>query len=149
MSSTSHESEPWEAPRVSVDLSNRFLDQLDRQVEPNRQPDRRRSPRRACRDDDGFMVVLTPPGQQGLACLVHPRNIGELGIAFLHEAYVPDGARCLLTLPTTAGDYLQIEGDVVRCRHVRGRLHEVGVTFDQPIDPEKIAFQPARGKPSV
>lgn len=149
MSSTSRESAPWEAPRVSAEFWNQFLDQLDRQAETDRQPERRTSQRLACRSDDGIIAVLSLADQQEIACLVHPRNIGEGGIAFLHEAFVPEGARCMLTLPTKTGDYLQIEGEVVGCRHVRGRLHEIGVMFDETINPEQIALRPTRSEKSV
>ncbi len=64
-----------------------------------------------------------------LAC----RNISRGGMALLHCAYVYVGTPCSITLHDLAGATHEVKGTVVHCRHVSGRVHEIGVRFNDVI----------------
>lgn len=63
-----------------------------------------------------------------------PYDISNTGISLLHGTFVYPGTSCLITLLTLDGETVQIRGAIVRCRLVRGRVHELGVNFSDPID---------------
>lgn len=63
-----------------------------------------------------------------------PRNLSREGIGVLHSSFVYAGTRCTVFLPHPTRGEVPVVGTVVRCRHFRGKVHELGVKFDQPID---------------
>lgn len=65
----------------------------------------------------------------GVAC----RNISCGGLSFLHNAYVYPKSACEISLPHVSGKTVTIAGQIVRCCHLQGIIHEVGVKFDTPI----------------
>ncbi len=67
--------------------------------------------------------------------LAHPRNISSGGMAFLHGSYLHAGTRCRFAMKALDGGINAIQGEVVHCRHVKDRVHEVGFRFDSEIDP--------------
>lgn len=68
------------------------------------------------------------------AFIVPTRNLSADGMSFLHSHMMYTGRPCVVQLPSRAGRWLSINATVVRCRHVRAMLHEVGIRFDRPID---------------
>jgi len=77
-----------------------------------------------------------------LAC----RNLSSTGIAMLHNAYVYPGTGCTLHLQHLNGVSVPVAGKVVRCRHVRGLAHELGVQFTAPLNiRDYVALDPAQG----
>lgn len=83
--------------------------------------------------------------------IVRPRNISSSGIGLLHGSFLYPGTTCTIALKTTAGKHVLASGRIVHCRCVRGRAHEVGVQFDNPIDVEdfvRVADLPAQRTPS-
>ncbi len=66
------------------------------------------------------------------------RNLSRGGIALFHSAYVHLGSKCTITLPHPDRGELKVPGKVVRVRHVSGKVHELGIRFDQPIDVRSI-----------
>jgi CheY-like chemotaxis protein len=61
------------------------------------------------------------------------RNLSSGGIGVLHRAYVHKGTRVTVELPRVDGEVVPIEGIVVRCVHVSGTIHDVGVQFNTPV----------------
>lgn len=79
------------------------------------------------------LTVLHPGGSQAkfnVAC----RNLSSAGVGVLHSAYIHPGAACVIELPDNQGRSQTIEGVVVRCCHVQGTIHEVGIKLSTPID---------------
>lgn len=70
--------------------------------------------------------------------LVATRNLSAGGISLLHSAYAHQGAEVAVYLPDLAGRIVQVRGIVRMCRHVQGIIHEVGVQFNQQIDPRQF-----------
>jgi len=79
-------------------------------------------------------VTLTQTGGTVTSFSVKPHNVSCGGISFLHGNFVHTGSTCRLTLRALDGTETEVAGRVVRCRLIRGRVHEVGVAFDSPID---------------
>lgn len=78
-------------------------------------------------------------GGESPAFPVACRNISCSGISVLHSAYIHPGTRCTVFLPNAAGSgAVAARGEVVRCRHVRGMAHEVGICFDEPLDLRQV-----------
>jgi len=78
------------------------------------------------------------------------RNLSSGGLSFLHSTFMHNGTRCIVHLPRLAGDTVPTAGTVVRCRHYRGHVHEVAVTFDQPIELGRhINLDPLRSRFSM
>ncbi|RMH10506.1 MAG: response regulator [Planctomycetota bacterium] len=77
--------------------------------------------------------VIQPDGgevQLLLAC----RNLSVGGMSVLHSAYLHPGTRITVVLPLATEGSKRISGRIVRCSHVRGTIHEIGVKFDQLIN---------------
>jgi len=119
--------------RDSQDL---YLDQLDRQSGPTPADDRRRHERHRHRITEGLEVTFDAFDGQPVTCHVRPRNLSQGGIAFLHEAYVYPETRCTVALVSVTNQTVEVSGRVVGCRHVTGKLHEIAMTFDHPIEAE-------------
>lgn len=70
-----------------------------------------------------------------------PRDLSAGGMCILHGGFIHPGVGCAITLTQVTGVRNTVAGKVVRCRHVRGRLHESGIAFATPIRPEDyVAF---------
>ena len=67
--------------------------------------------------------------------MVAPRNLSTGGISFLHGGFLHIGSCCAVMLRTMKGQTLPIKGTVKRCSHRKGHVHEIGVKFDEQIDP--------------
>lgn len=86
----------------------------------------------------GVHILLYHPGGTALRYLVRPRNISRGGIGFLHGDYVHHNSRCGLALREWDHRVAFTWGQVVRCRHLGGHIHEVGVKFEEPIDIQRF-----------
>ena len=84
------------------------------------------------------MAVFHGDGSRA-GVVVACRNISAGGIAVLHSAYMHVGTPCEVTLPRPGLSSVTVQGKVVRCRHVGGKVHEVGVQFRKPIEPRDFA----------
>lgn len=69
---------------------------------------------------------------------VFARDLSSQGVSLLHGVFVAPNTRCLLTIKTLDKEPMQLPALVRRCRLVGGRVHELGVKFDQPIDPRSF-----------
>jgi len=100
----------------------------------NRRPKGRAS--RLAYDEKGVLIAaLRPADDQDItAYKVRPLNISSTGIAFLHGAFVYPGTSCSVIARMTDGTPCQLTGHVVRCRMIHGRVHEIGVRFNEAID---------------
>jgi hypothetical protein len=93
-----------------------------------------RENRRIATEGNATVVVeLLGFGNSPTAFLVRPRNISTGGIGFIHGAFVYNGTPCAVTMRALDGRTVRLLGKTVRCRHIAGRVHEVGVALEQPI----------------
>jgi CheY-like chemotaxis protein len=83
------------------------------------------------------------PGGSVSRLLVCARNLSAGGMAFFHGGFLHPGTVCKIALRKRDGAVFAVAGMVVNCRHVEGAVHEVGLKFDQRIEPE--LFLESRG----
>jgi hypothetical protein len=79
-------------------------------------------------------VEITGPTGPALTFVVIGRNLSSGGLAFLHGAPLPIGTPCSVTLFDKEGAPSISPGNIVRCRKVAGRIHELGISFSSKID---------------
>lgn len=129
------------SPRQHEDLLS-FLDSAT----PTSNENRRADARLPFHSSAGLVVQMKHPGGSTITYLVRARNLSRTGIGFLHGSFVHTGTACILALRTTDGRPLRLEGKVHRCRHVRGNVHEIGVRFSSPVNPDHFI---ASGRPEA
>lgn len=109
------------------------LDQASRSAGPGRAAPKERAPRFAYRHARLPMIVLQPGGGT-TPMIVTSRNLSTSGIGILSEGFLHRGSKCVVALTALDGQSRSVPGTVVHCRHIRGRVHEVGIQFDAAID---------------
>jgi len=67
--------------------------------------------------------------------LAVPFDISSSGMGLLHGRYIHPGSRCRVMLRRRDGEACALVARVVRCSLLRGRAHEVGLLFEEPVDP--------------
>lgn len=120
-------------PRIDADEARKVLSQLDLAPAPAN-PKYKRKMRIPYNSRN--ILMQFEEGLGGKAVFpVQGRNISVAGIAVIHTQFVHSGRRCIMMLPTVdGGARVDVLGKVSRCRHVTGRIHEVVIVFDAPID---------------
>jgi hypothetical protein len=98
--------------------------------------ERRRHRRFLLPKEFALVVRLEQPGGGIATFSATPRDMSTSGIGFFHAAYIHPGTACTLLMRTLHGEPVSIAGVIMRCRHVSGRIHEVGVLFEHEIDVE-------------
>lgn len=98
---------------------------------------RQRSERRRALPDG--VRVIAQVSQVGGSCQTQVACIRDLsagGLALLWGTFLHNGTRCSFTVVNseTHAPITGAAGVVVRCAHVKGSVHDVGVRFDEPID---------------
>jgi len=85
----------------------------------------------------GPKAVLTLLGQSGdhVHHLVATRNLSSSGIGIVHGGYVHPGTRCTISLRARTGEARSLNGKVVKCQVMSGRLHDVGILFATEVNP--------------
>ncbi len=69
---------------------------------------------------------------------VATRNLSRGGISILHSSFVHPGSRCNIAVELEGGYKLDVNGSVVRCCHIGGKVHELGIKFDEQISTKEI-----------
>ncbi|MFG0242083.1 MAG: PilZ domain-containing protein [Phycisphaerales bacterium JB054] len=123
------------------------LDKLDKK--PGTKSSVKRTYSRMPFRERSLKLTLVHPGGTSTSVQVVCRNLSRGGIGVLHSAFAHSGTRCVVAVPRIDGETDQIEGTIVRCSHVSGQIHELGILFDEQIPVETyIAFDPASGMSS-
>ncbi|MBO6740464.1 MAG: PilZ domain-containing protein [Phycisphaerales bacterium] len=79
-------------------------------------------------------VTLSEKGQnQRKRIMVATRNLSIGGISLLHSNFIYPGTRLSSTITKLDGTSHPFTGEVRRCEHRGGVVHEIGVKFDYPI----------------
>jgi len=79
-------------------------------------------------------IAISGPNGDATKYAVMPRNLARRGMAFVHGRFIHTDAACGIILPTLRGEWVQLQGKILRCRHVDGLIHEVSVVFDEAVD---------------
>ena len=80
------------------------------------------------------IVELQQPTGDSLTYRVVAHDLSSTGVGFLHGVFVHSGVPCTVELIALDRERIRVPGTVVRCELVKGRVHFVGVRFDQSID---------------
>ncbi len=121
--------------RITPEEAIQILGRLEGETRQSPIPDRRGA-RRFNYQHVPRIVVHLQDGRYGLEnyFIMVPRNISETGIGLLHGQFIYPQTVCTIHHKTLGGKLAGVKGRVVYCRHVLGRVHEVGVQFDEPVD---------------
>ena len=88
-------------------------------------------------------ISLTSRQMSRTNICVATRNISRSGVSVLHSNFVHTGTSATVTLERLDSTTVSVRGTVVRCQHISGIVHEVGIQFDVPIHPQEfIRFLP-------
>jgi CheY-like chemotaxis protein len=118
--------------RLSARQHADILHELDAKSRPSDQ-NRRTDERLRFTEQALLFVHIRHPGGTDGNYLVRTRNLSRTGIGFFHGSFVYSGTPCTIALRSVDKVIVAIEGKVVRCNHVRGHIHEIGVHFEKPI----------------
>jgi len=77
--------------------------------------------------------VFQPSGGSVSFC-VACRNLSRGGMSVVHSSYMHVGTKCRIKMLHQNDGEKWLKGEVVQCRHVTGRIHDVGLRFAQEID---------------
>lgn len=129
-------------PSVNLSDTERIalLDQIDEAKKSKKMDNRRGSDRVEYRASDVGLTVTHPGGGVG-NFVVCSRNLGTHGTSFLHGGFLHPSTACTITVTSRAGDDCSVDGLVVWCEHVSGRIHLIGVEFDSALDPRHFVEQ--------
>ncbi|CAG0995944.1 hypothetical protein PHYC_02562 [Phycisphaerales bacterium] len=106
-----------------------LLDQRDGQ-----RPNARREFSRWAYRHAGINVHLTHPGGSTTTQRLAGRNVSRGGVALLHSGFVHPGTKCRVEMIRRDGTLKDVAGEVARCQHRRGMLHELGIRFEKQIN---------------
>lgn len=111
---------------------------LDRLREgPSRAASRRSEVRLGFGIADVPIAIEQPEGGTS-RFLAYGRNFSEHGVSLLHGGFVYPGSRCHVGVRRREGGPIMISGTIRHCRLVAGSFHEIGIRFDEPVDPGSI-----------
>jgi CheY-like chemotaxis protein len=122
--------------RLTESERREILARLDRESTPDVEQ-LRNATRWHFREACVHVVVEHPSG--GFSRIeVLAKDLSETGMAVLHGGFLHVGSECQVILRRHDGVEETLIAQVVRCRHVTGRIHEVGLRFRTTVNP--IAF---------
>lgn len=133
---------------------NQFLEQIEQSSSDWISPDRE-FVRAQYRVESVQLVIEHGSGNQ-VTLSVATRNISRGGISILHSAYIHPDTPCEIILTLPEGKKQRIAGKVMRCSHLMGRVHDVGIKFNVQIstrdliglDPLNEAYSLERVEPA-
>jgi len=129
---------PDQSTRDTLRLSERqqraLLAYLDSQSNESLELDDQRIEHRFDFSSTPVLIRIGQPGGTSGTFIVRPRNLSRTGLGFLHGSFCYPGSHCEVVIPTSDAERAALTGRIVRCRHVRANVHEVGMQFDTPIE---------------
>ncbi len=116
---------------LSAEQLGMIMDDLDAASEGSRV---RRSHARLSFRIPSIEVEVYQPSGGSVSFFVACRNLSRGGISVVHSSYMHVGTTCRVKMQHNAEGEVWIKASVVQCRHVTGRVHDVGMKFDKEID---------------
>ncbi|MEM8836261.1 MAG: response regulator [Planctomycetota bacterium] len=82
-------------------------------------------------------VVMTVPDKYGNRqhLLAVPQNLSVNGMSVIIGGFMHSGTRVAVTLRRIDGRAEAVSGKVVRCTHIRGHVHTLGIRFERSVAP--------------
>lgn len=81
-----------------------------------------------------IQALLTQPDGGEVRLSLACRNLSVGGMSVLHNSFLHPGTVVVINLPRATQGFSRIKGRIVRCAHVRGTIHEIGIKFDDLIN---------------
>lgn len=96
--------------------------------------------RRALPDTVRVIAQVDQLGGTSQTQVATVRDLSEGGLAMLWGTFLHPGTRCSFTVVCmeTREPLLHAAASVVRCSHLKGSVHDVGVKFDEPIELARV-----------
>jgi hypothetical protein len=124
---------PARSVRASVEDARAIAQALSERERAEPGSSRRRDARTALPDGYAVLGTFRPLGGGSSTYALAMRDLSRSGLSFLHGCFLHRGTSCEFVLVgSDRAPLLRMNGSVVRCEHVRGTIHDVGVRFDQP-----------------
>ena len=136
---------PVDTLRLPTEVAEAILQAREAQSRGDEGADSRASTRRRFRAETGLIVTVHQAGSSTTRnavarYTVTPRDLSTTGVGFLHGTFLYEGTSCVVSLPATTGEWVHVPGQVMRCQHVEGKVHEIGVLFRDPIDLDQFTL---------
>lgn len=101
----------------------------------------RQSPRLPAPEDTRCLIRLGDNTDDHGTYLVQLANVSATGLGFNSAHAFTPRTRCTVALQDPQGHGLVCAAGVVWCRPINDQVHDVGIQFDQPIDPSRFTSQ--------
>ncbi|MEM0913210.1 MAG: response regulator [Planctomycetota bacterium] len=116
--------------------------QIETLLDELQQPRAAESPAASNRESERFFFTelngvpldIVHPGGSDARFLVIPTDLSASGMGLLHGGFLHRATPVIATLTDLHGTPRRIEGHVTRCLLHAGRVHRIGVLWDDPID---------------
>ncbi len=79
----------------------------------------------------GLRCTFRHPGGGEDTFLVQSYNLSKSGIGLIHGSFVYTGTPCSIELFMPDGKLKWVAGVVTRCNHITGKIHDLGIRFDE------------------
>jgi len=122
--------------RIGIRELNALLDRIEEGQDKSALPDREYV-RWSFRVDYAKLTV-EHAGGSSVVIPVATRNLSRGGISVLHSSFMYPGSRCHIRVSNEGGQALSMPGRVVRCNHIGGKVHEIGIKFDEQISTKDL-----------
>jgi two-component system chemotaxis response regulator CheY len=130
------------APLTDAELQALFA-RLDEVTRPGGKAVKRGRERTHYRVGEVALTIHQPGGGKGYF-RAYTRDLSGSGIGLLYGGFLHERTIVDLQLMTTMGEKRTVRGRVTACRHIAGKIHGVGITFLEPIEPRTF-IDPTRG----
>ena len=117
--------------RLSEQQIQEMLDEMESRGDA--QADSKRRSRRWSLGVTKIVISVADGAANWMHHLAVARNLSSGGVAVMIGTYVHCGTACKVCIRDRDGGVVQIAGKVVRCGHVHGRVHDIGIAFDAEI----------------
>lgn len=88
---------------------------------------------------EGFVVAVhVKRGEISETILARARDISASGVGLIHTGPLNESETCEVEMRTLEGETASIPGEVVRSRHVHGKIHDIAIQFHFEIDPAEF-----------
>ena len=135
--------------RLSDDRVARILDQRDADAAAQPSSNHRRGRRHVFHRREGLVITVFGSDGDPIRYAVAARNLSETGVGFLHGAFLHHDTACVLSIRDDEGRWVNVVGKVVRCCHLEGNVHEIGLRFMNTIDMRRFVQSEDEGERSV
>lgn len=121
--------------RISDAEWRQLADELDREAADANFAAQRAYERVPYRNMIRAVCEVDHPGGNRVKFVVRTRDLSASGVGFFHGQYLHPGSRCTIYLTCSQKGPQKLPGTVRRCEYLDGRVHQIGIQFDNLIEP--------------